>query len=246
VKAPGPRLRRLVLLLLGILAVWLVPVAPAGAHASQGRAYIYDVPDCEASGSADAQAHSPPVRGYPAIADNAADLSSGDAPACLEVGAVGPTTTYAMGAQFVRITRATATTQVPALAADSGLIVPDRVGVAANTGRLTSRADELSGVLDPIARNSRTSAVLGTRQGRDVLAGGGRDLSPAQRALARDGDVIARGPGLHAEVTAVNGARGAGLTPRGIGVSRPICPACISFLEDAGATITSPFSAWWY
>jgi len=117
---------------------------------------------------------------------------------------------------------------------------------AANTGRLTSRADELSGALDPIARNSRTSAVLGTRQGRDVLAGGGRDLSPAQRALARDGDVIARGPGLHAEVTAVNGARSAGLTPQGIGVSRPICPACISFLEDAGATITSPFTAWWY
>lgn len=53
-------------------------------------------------------------------------------------------------------------------------------GVAANTGRLTSREDELSGVLDPIARNSRTSAVLGTRQGKGVLAGGGRDLSPAQ------------------------------------------------------------------
>ena len=50
--------------------------------------------------------------------------------------------------------------------------------VAANTGRLTSRADELSGVLDPIARNSRTSAVLGARQGRDVLAGGGRDQVP--------------------------------------------------------------------
>lgn len=82
-------------------------------------------------------------------------------------------------------------------------------------------------------------------KGRDVLAGGRRDLSPAQRALAGDGDVLARGPGLHAEETAVKGARSAGLTPHALGVSRPICPACRSFHEATGATITGPNSARW-
>ena len=43
----------------------------------------------------------------------------------------------------------------------------------------------------------------------------------------------------------MNGARSAGLTPQGIGVSRPICPACQMFLQDSGATITSPTTAWW-
>jgi hypothetical protein len=85
-----------------------------------------------------------------------------------------------------------------------------------------------------------------SREGADVLAGGARALSPAQRALAGQGDVIASGPGLHAEETAVNGARQAGLTPQGIGVSRPICAVCQSVLEKAGATITSPTSAWWF
>lgn len=125
-------------------------------------------------------------------------------------------------------------------------MVFEPAGVAANTARLEGRAAELSNALDPIAQSRRTSAVLSTREGADVLAGGARDLSPAQRALAGQGDVIARGPGLHAEVTAVNGARQAGLTPQGIGVSRPICAACQAFLEESGATITSPTSAWWF
>lgn len=45
-------------------------------------------------------------------------------------------------------------------------------------------------------------------------------------------------PGAHAEVTAVNGARGAGLTPQGISTSHRICPSCRTFLEGEGATIT--------
>lgn len=177
------------------------------------------------------------------LARDAVDRWSGGALARPGMDTSATAYTYNDHAPLAKVARSTGTTGEQAQVLVGPSVVFDAGGVAANTGRLRSRADELSGVLDPIARNSRTSAVLGTRQGRDVLAGGGRDLSPAQRALARDGDVIARGRGLHAEVTAVNGARTAGLTPQGIGVSRPICPACISFLEDAGATITSPFTA---
>ncbi|QFV00189.1 hypothetical protein KDY119_03724 [Luteimicrobium xylanilyticum] len=120
---------------------------------------------------------------------------------------------------------------------------PDAVEV---TSRLASRADELSGALDRIAQSRRTSAVLSTDEGADVLAGGGRDLSGAQKALAKAGDVIAKSPGDHAEVTAVNEALGQGLAPQGIAASRPFCPTCQAFLEDHGATILSPRTAWWY
>jgi hypothetical protein len=50
---------------------------------------------------------------------------------------------------------------------------------------------ELQAALDPIAQNSRTSAVMSTEEGTGNLAPGGRDLSPAQRALANDGDIVA-------------------------------------------------------
>ena len=41
------------------------------------------------------------------------------------------------------------------------------VVVAAEDGaRIASRTDQLTGALDPIAQNSRTSAVMSTRQGR--------------------------------------------------------------------------------
>lgn len=50
-----------------------------------------------------------------------------------------------------------------------------------------TRADEIHRALDPIARGRRTTAVLRTKDSGgktvDVLAGGARDLSPAQRAL---------------------------------------------------------------
>ncbi len=116
---------------------------------------------------------------------------------------------------------------------------------ADETARLASRADELTSVLDPIAQNSRTSAALGTREGADVLAGGGRDLNPAQRALARDGDILARSPGDHAEVTALRETTNRGLTPRDIGTSRDICPDCRAVLEESGATVTGQRTASW-
>ena len=57
--------------------------------------------------------------------------------------------------------------------------------------------------------------------------------------------MLAKGLGLHAKVTAVNAARNAGLTPTAIGTSRPICPACVSFLDDSRATIVGLSAARW-
>lgn len=58
-------------------------------------------------------------------------------------------------------------------------------------GSLATRATAIHSVLDPIARNPRSTAVLSTNQGVNVLAAGGRDLSPVQRALARVVDIVA-------------------------------------------------------
>jgi hypothetical protein len=119
-----------------------------------------------------------------------------------------------------------------------------------DTGRLVVRAGEIHSVLDPIAQTSRTTAVLGTttREGLaiDVLAGGVRDLSPAQRALAASGDVLARLPGEHAEITALKAASEAGLIPRAIASTWDICPACRAALEESGAMLTGPRAALWW
>jgi len=123
---------------------------------------------------------------------------------------------------------------------------PMSVFAAEDGARLASRTDQLTGALDPIAQNSRTSAVMSTRQGADVLAGGGRDLSPAQRALGQGDDVLGRLPGAHAEITAMDAAGKAGLTPWQMAVSRPICPACQSAIEGSGGTVPpGGMFAWW-
>lgn len=86
------------------------------------------------------------------------------------------------------------------------------------------------------------TAVLGTREGTTVIGGGVRDLSPAQRAVLQDGEMMARGPG-YAEVMAVLGARGAGLTPQEIVLTTNNCPACQLSVRNERATITGPRSA---
>lgn len=87
---------------------------------------------------------------------------------------------------------------------------------------------------------------MSTRQGVDVLAGGGRDLSPAQRALSEGDDVLGRLPGEDAEITAMDAAGKAGLTPWQMAVSRPICPACQSAIEASGGTVAPDrMFAWW-
>jgi hypothetical protein len=114
-----------------------------------------------------------------------------------------------------------------------------------NTAGLEARAAEIHGTLDPIAQTKRTTAVLGTREGTTVIGGGVRDLSPAQRALVRNGELLTRQPGAHAEVTVVNGAQNAQLTPQSIVTTTDICTACQQFLERHGASIIGPRSAGW-
>jgi RHS repeat-associated protein len=117
---------------------------------------------------------------------------------------------------------------------------------ASEASRLASRVDELHGVLDPIAQNSRTTAVMSTEEGADILASGGRDLSPAQRALAKEGDILARSPGAHAEITALEAAEKAGFTPSELAVSRPICSACEAAIEESGGVINDDLlGAYW-
>lgn len=105
--------------------------------------------------------------------------------------------------------------------------------------RLAARVDEIHGALDPIAQEQRTTAVMSTREGVDVLAGGARDLVPAQRALANEGDLLARLPGEHAEITAMNAASKAGLSPLQMAVSRTICSACREIIWANGGEINN-------
>lgn len=114
---------------------------------------------------------------------------------------------------------------------------PSAGSVATEAGRLSGRVDDFHGALDPIAQNSRTTSVMSTRQGTDIIASGGRDLSPAQRALAQSGDFLGRVPGAHAEVTSLDAATKAGLTPAQIAVSRPICGPCQAVIQGTGGEI---------
>lgn len=235
--------------LVGVLFGWVAALAPESvtiALAQQAHAYNCDGRHHAAASTSTTIERGPPAPSKPATGYSAVDRWS-NGPLAPSGPVQTPTTnTYDDAAPLVHLASDAATTADQALA-DSGQ-PPSfaRSGVAADAAALESRANALHGALDPIAQNSRTTAALGTREGQTILSSGGRDLSPAQRALAQEGEVIARSPGAHAEVTAVNGARSAGLTPQGIGVSRPICPACQAFLEESGATITSPTTAWWF
>jgi RHS repeat-associated protein len=126
----------------------------------------------------------------------------------------------------------------------SGPACVDAVAPTARTERLTTRAEEVHSVLDSIARKQRTTAVLET-SGGDIIGGGARDLTPAQRATLRPGEIEARLPGEHAEITALQEAARRGLRPRAIVTTRDFCPDCRRVLEEAGARITGPRTAVW-
>ena len=110
---------------------------------------------------------------------------------------------------------------------------------------LAAKANQIHNVLDPIAQNQRTTAVLST-SGGDIAAGGVRDLTPAQRAVAEQlGATTAKLPGAHAEVTAIQNAEQQGFTPKLLETTRDICPACAAFIESVGGKLTGPRSAKW-
>ncbi|XXT19469.1 RHS repeat-associated core domain-containing protein [Sorangium sp. So ce429] len=109
---------------------------------------------------------------------------------------------------------------------------------------LAARAQQIHGALHPVAQRMRTTAALDTTGGR-IIAGGGPDLTPAQRALLVPGEISASLPNAHAEATALTHAQTAGLTPQMLAVTRAICPQCASLIESSGGTLTSPTTATW-
>jgi hypothetical protein len=116
--------------------------------------------------------------------------------------------------------------------------------VPSRTAALAKRADEFQSVLDPIAAKQRTTAVLET-SGGTIIGGGVRDLNPAQRALAKQGEILSKLPGKHAEITVLKEAMARGLKPKAIATTRDFCQECRKALEEAGATITGPRTAVW-
>jgi hypothetical protein len=108
---------------------------------------------------------------------------------------------------------------------------------------LGTRVGEIHGALHPIARSQRTTAILETTNGTRIVASGGRDLTPAQKTLLEPGDVAAKLPRAHAELTALAHAAQNGLLPARITASRPFCQECIRAIEAAGGKITSPTTA---
>jgi len=84
-------------------------------------------------------------------------------------------------------------------------------------------ADEIASVGPP--RSRQTVSIIETHQGQTIVSGGAADLTPAQKALARQrGLVVADDlPGFHAEITGVFDAGRRGLTPtRGV-TSNQVC-----------------------
>jgi RHS repeat-associated protein len=107
-----------------------------------------------------------------------------------------------------------------------------------------NRAQEVHSALDPIAQSQRTTAVLETTRGR-IVAGGARDLAPAQVVTLRSGETMARAPGVHAEATALRQAAASGARPVALGTSRPICAACAGTIRASGGQVTSGTTAVW-
>ncbi len=132
------------------------------------------------------------------------------------------------------------------IAAEIASGVPNPVSAPVSaSAQVASKAQAIHDVLNPIAQNRRTTAVLRTAT-CDIAAGGGRDLTPAQRAVARSVEAVPSAlPNAHAEVTAITHAQENGLIPKMIEVTRDICPACAAFIESSGGTITGPRSAKW-
>lgn len=112
-------------------------------------------------------------------------------------------------------------------------------GAEDDLARISGRAREFQDVLDPRAQNGRTTAVMSTQEGPDLIASGKRDLDPVQRALAGDGDILPRLPHHHAEVTLLDGAQKHGVTPNNLAASRPICPDCQSAITKAGGQLNA-------
>jgi hypothetical protein len=107
---------------------------------------------------------------------------------------------------------------------------------------LWERARQIHAVLDKIAQSQRTTAVLST-DGDTIIAGGGRDLSPRQIGLLRNAEKAGKLRGKHAEITALNEAEKAGLTPRAMATTRRICRTCQTAIKDKNGVLTGKTTA---
>lgn len=132
------------------------------------------------------------------------------------------------------------------IAAEIASGVPNPVSAPISaSAQIASKAVAIHGALDPIAQSMRTTAVLRTAS-CDIAAGGARDLTATQRGVAQSLDATTAAlPGAHAEVTAIINAQQNGLSPQLLEVTRNICPACATFIESTGGSITGPRSAQW-
>jgi filamentous hemagglutinin len=88
------------------------------------------------------------------------------------------------------------------------------------------------GVGEGVDANGVPRTVVGTSEPNGYLRPGVRD------AIA-PGEEVATGAG-HAEVSILDYMRENGIKPMVVGAGRPICPACASAIEDAGAIPGSP------
>ena len=92
-----------------------------------------------------------------------------------------------------------------AVLATFGIAMPASTAMRAGYN-LIERAAGIHRALDPIAQAQRTTAVPQTNSGQ-IVAGGARDLTPAQRHLLTSDEIAARLPGAHAEITALTSAQ---------------------------------------
>jgi len=131
----------------------------------------------------------------------------------------------------------------------TGAPLPESAAVgslASRASTLATDANAIHNVLNPVAQSMRTTATLETNACK-IAAGGGRDLSPAQRTLAASlGYSTAAAPGVHAEVTAIQSAINQGFSPQLLATTRDICPECALYIEQMGGTLTGPRSASWF
>jgi RHS repeat-associated protein len=127
----------------------------------------------------------------------------------------------------------------------AGIAGAERTAAAGEMEALGTRAMQIHGALDPIAADMRTTAVMSTKDGINIIAGGARDLTPAQRAMLGPGEVAAKLPGVHAEITAVRHAAANGLTPQTMTVTRTICPSCAAAIQQSGGTLLTPRTVIW-
>jgi hypothetical protein len=114
----------------------------------------------------------------------------------------------------------------PEEVAVAGAKVAEEVAAVASAARIPATralADEIASVGLP--RSKQTVLLLETREGPTIVAAGGPDLTPAQKALAgQKGLLLADDmPGFHAEITGVVTAGDRGLLPtRGV-VTNKMC-----------------------